>query len=90
MALLIGYSANASAVELPGTKIANTAVDLETPELANLHSEQLFPTLRATILFFLLARAVRTAFYVVYGAYLPKFKKPMYWSAIGMSQFCSV
>lgn len=58
MGLLLGYSANASAIELPHEGA----------------SEPAFPTLRAAILFFLVSRALRLVLYSLYAISLPTFR----------------
>jgi len=71
MALLLGYSANASAIVLPGPEDT-----VNTPPFSNL---------RAAVLFFLVARAVRLILYVAYALYLPNFRLSILATAFGAS-----
>lgn len=71
MALLMGYSANASAIVFPSQDVDAVG------------SQPLFPTLRATFLFFLVARSLRLVFYIIYAMYLPKFRSALLWSGLG-------
>jgi len=76
MGLLLGYSANASAIEFPSSTAGSDDSDID--------KELGLPTLRAAVLFFLVARLVRLALTVVYALYLPKFRKAQLYSALGI------
>ena len=69
MFCLLGYVANASAITFP----YNAGDDLE----AGVWPEEgpRFPTLRATLLFYFAARAVRLLFLLVYAVMLPRFRR---------------
>ena len=75
MALLLGYSANASAITLPSQLIAHDEHDATT----------VFPTLCATFAFFLTARLLRLILFLVYAFYIPRFRSSLLVSAFGLS-----
>lgn len=77
MSLLLGYSANASAIEFPSSAVKGDDTTLDT--------DPAFPTLKATVLFFLIARLARLALNVAYALYLPKFRKAQLYSALGQT-----
>jgi hypothetical protein len=75
MALLLGYGANASAIILPSQIISPDEHSTST----------VFPTLRATMAFFLAARLLRLIFNLVYAFSIPKFFVSLIVPAIGLS-----
>jgi hypothetical protein len=70
MALLLGYSANASAIVFPDTEDAGSSPP--------------FATLRATVIFYLTTRALRFILYVIYATWLPYFRSAILAAAIGI------